>query len=252
MKTARWEVSLRAAPGLSAVVLSRSPLRGLPAVQGSHHRRARRHKPFVPLADCPEFHRVSLSFGHVTTVAGNKTGRKGISAGQATKRPVARTTDVMSRYPGLDDGAPPQHDHVEMTGPADLSVLFMGRHAELVRLAPLLVGDQATRQHRRRSHQGGTRRRCRAPPQLHDRAFRRVRRRRLRDDPQLPVLPAGKRARVPTGRRLRRPGQPARGNPAGGGSPPPPPARPTGSGRSWRRSSTAVRCSPTRSTAAAR
>ncbi len=50
---------------------------------------------------------------------------------------------MTSRYPGLDDGARAL-PRVGTPGQGDLSELFLRYHAELVRLALLLVGDQAT------------------------------------------------------------------------------------------------------------
>ncbi|HEY7429338.1 MAG TPA: SigE family RNA polymerase sigma factor [Streptosporangiaceae bacterium] len=49
---------------------------------------------------------------------------------------------VPSRYPG--DGALASSQPADLAGQADLSALFQRRHAELVRLARLLVGDQPT------------------------------------------------------------------------------------------------------------
>jgi RNA polymerase sigma-70 factor (sigma-E family) len=69
---------------------------------------------------------------------------------QATKCRVARTKGVTFRQPvpgrpaGIGDGALPLDGPAEPTPVADLTVLFMRRHTELVRLALLLVGDQAT------------------------------------------------------------------------------------------------------------
>jgi len=52
---------------------------------------------------------------------------------------------VSVRRPALGrTGTLPPDGPTEQVGPSDLSVLFRRRHAELVRLALLLVGDQAT------------------------------------------------------------------------------------------------------------
>lgn len=69
------------------------------------------------------------------------------AADGATKSPVGRTKNVMHssvprRYAG--DGALAPSDPADAAGPADLTALFRRRHAELVRLAVLLVGDKPT------------------------------------------------------------------------------------------------------------
>lgn len=69
------------------------------------------------------------------------------AADWATKSPAGRTKNVMHssvprRYAG--DGALAPSDPADAAGPADLTALFRRRHAELVRLAVLLVGDKPT------------------------------------------------------------------------------------------------------------
>src|ERR1035438_9049908 len=72
----------------------------------------------------------------------------GVCGDRATKCSVARTTDVMyrrsapSQYQGLNVGALTPIEPVEKAEPADLSALFVRRHAELVRLA-LLAQESA-------------------------------------------------------------------------------------------------------------
>ena len=51
---------------------------------------------------------------------------------------------VPGRYPGPGDGASAPDEPAEWAPPPDLSAVFVSHHAELVRLALLLVGDQPT------------------------------------------------------------------------------------------------------------
>jgi RNA polymerase sigma-70 factor (sigma-E family) len=57
---------------------------------------------------------------------------------------VTHRRPVPGWHPSLGGGALAQDETGERTHAGDLSVLFMRRHAELVRLALLLVGDQPT------------------------------------------------------------------------------------------------------------
>jgi DNA-directed RNA polymerase specialized sigma24 family protein len=52
--------------------------------------------------------------------------------------------EAPSQHQGLNVGPLHRSSPAEKAEPADLSILFVPRHAELVRLALLLVGDQAT------------------------------------------------------------------------------------------------------------
>jgi RNA polymerase sigma-70 factor (sigma-E family) len=57
---------------------------------------------------------------------------------------VTHRQPVPGRPPGLGDGAAALDETGERTDTGDLAALFLRRHAELVRLALLLVGDQPT------------------------------------------------------------------------------------------------------------
>lgn len=69
---------------------------------------------------------------------------------RATKYTLARIRDVThrrsapGRHPEFDDGALAPLGTTSETGSSDLAALFVRYHAELVRLALLLVGDQPT------------------------------------------------------------------------------------------------------------
>jgi RNA polymerase sigma-70 factor (sigma-E family) len=67
-----------------------------------------------------------------------------ILPGRATISVVARATDVTSRYPGPGDSALVPAGPAGQAYSADLAAVFRQHHAELVRLALLLVGDQPT------------------------------------------------------------------------------------------------------------
>ncbi len=51
---------------------------------------------------------------------------------------------VPGQHPGPGDGASAPDEPAQWAPPPDLSAVFMRHHAELVRLALLLVGDQPT------------------------------------------------------------------------------------------------------------
>lgn len=71
-------------------------------------------------------------------------GRAANPARRATDPAVARAIGVTSRYPELDDGALAPPGSAGPAYAADLAAVFRQHHAELVRLALLLVGDQPT------------------------------------------------------------------------------------------------------------
>jgi hypothetical protein len=57
---------------------------------------------------------------------------------------VTHRWPVPGRHPGPGDGVSPPDEPAEWAPPPDLSAVFVRHHAELVRLALLLVGDQPT------------------------------------------------------------------------------------------------------------